>query len=54
VIEFDDADLAKQWWSSPEYAQARAIHHQATISNIILVNGTSYASRHHLEDAMPM
>jgi uncharacterized protein (DUF1330 family) len=41
VIEFEDADQARQWWDSPEYAKARAIHHQATISNIILVNGTS-------------
>jgi uncharacterized protein (DUF1330 family) len=41
LIEFDDADRAKQWWDSPEYAQARAIHQQATISNIILVEGSS-------------
>jgi uncharacterized protein (DUF1330 family) len=41
VIEFEDAEQARQWWDSPEYAEARAIHHQATISNIILVEGTS-------------
>lgn len=39
LIEFDDADQAKQWWDSSEYAQARTIHRQATISNIILVDG---------------
>ena len=38
VIEFDDADQAKQWWHSSEYAWARTIHRQATISNIILVD----------------
>lgn len=41
LIEFDDADQAKQWWDSPEYAEARAIHREATISNIILVGGAS-------------
>jgi uncharacterized protein (DUF1330 family) len=41
VIEFDDAERARQWWSSAEYAEARALHHAATIANIILVDGTS-------------
>jgi uncharacterized protein (DUF1330 family) len=41
VIEFADAEQARQWWNSPEYTEARAIHHQATISNIILVDGAS-------------
>jgi uncharacterized protein (DUF1330 family) len=40
LIEFEDADQAKQWWDSSEYAEARVIHHEATISNIILVEGT--------------
>jgi uncharacterized protein (DUF1330 family) len=39
VIEFDDADHAKQWRDSPEYAEARVIHQEATVSNIILVDG---------------
>lgn len=38
VIEFDDTDQAKQWWDSPEYAEARVIHQEATVSNIILVD----------------
>ena len=41
LIEFDDANQAKQWWDSPEYARARAVHRQATISNIILVDGAA-------------
>ena len=41
LIEFDTADLAKQWWDSSEYAQARAVHRQTTISNIILVDGAA-------------
>jgi uncharacterized protein (DUF1330 family) len=38
LIEFDDADQAKQWWSSPQYAAPRALHRAATISNIILLD----------------
>jgi uncharacterized protein (DUF1330 family) len=41
LIAFADAEHAKQWWDSFEYAQARAIHHEATISNIILVDGAA-------------
>jgi uncharacterized protein (DUF1330 family) len=41
LIEFADADQAKQWWDSPEYARARSIHRRATISNIILVDDSA-------------
>jgi uncharacterized protein (DUF1330 family) len=41
LIEFEDAAQAKQWWDSSDYAEARAIHHDATISNIILVDGAA-------------
>jgi uncharacterized protein (DUF1330 family) len=44
LIEFEDAEQARQWWNSPEYAEAKAIHRQATISNIILVDGTAGSS----------
>jgi uncharacterized protein (DUF1330 family) len=41
LIAFADAAQAKQWWDSADYAQARAIHHAATISNIILLNDSA-------------
>lgn len=41
LIEFDDAQQAKRWWDSPEYAEAKAIHQEVTISNIILVDGAA-------------
>lgn len=41
IIQLNDARQAKRWWDSPEYADAKAIHREATISNIILVAGTS-------------
>jgi uncharacterized protein (DUF1330 family) len=39
LIEFEDAAQARRWWDSAEYAEARSIHQEATISNIILVDG---------------
>jgi uncharacterized protein (DUF1330 family) len=41
IIHFDDALYAKRWWDSPDYAEAKAIHREATIANIILVAGAS-------------
>jgi uncharacterized protein (DUF1330 family) len=41
LIAFDDVERAKQWWDSAEDAEARAIHREATASDIILVDGTS-------------
>lgn len=38
LIEFGDAEQATTWWDSAEYAEARAIHYAATISNIILID----------------
>jgi uncharacterized protein (DUF1330 family) len=38
LIEFGDAEQATTWWDSAEYAEARAIHREATISNIILID----------------
>jgi uncharacterized protein (DUF1330 family) len=37
LIEFGDVGQATTWWDSAEYAEARAIHRQTTISNIILI-----------------
>ena len=28
VVEFPTADLARQWWSSPGYTEAKAIRHR--------------------------
>jgi uncharacterized protein (DUF1330 family) len=39
LIEFADAERARQWWESAEYAEARVVHRQATISNVILIAG---------------
>ncbi|HMJ47363.1 MAG TPA: DUF1330 domain-containing protein [Ferruginibacter sp.] len=39
VVEFPTADLARQWWSSPEYTKAKAIRHRTAHSKMILVEG---------------
>lgn len=41
LIQFADVERAKQWWDSAEYAEARALHHAATISNVILLQCSS-------------
>jgi uncharacterized protein (DUF1330 family) len=46
LIEFEGAEQAKQWWESADYAQAKAIHSQATITNILLVVGASCSAAH--------
>jgi uncharacterized protein (DUF1330 family) len=39
VTEFEDADAARRWYSSPEYTAARAIRQTAATSSFILVEG---------------
>jgi uncharacterized protein (DUF1330 family) len=39
VLEFDDADAARRWYDSPEYAEARAVRQRAARSSMLLVEG---------------
>ena len=39
VLEFPNTELAKKWWSSEEYAPARAIRYATAKSKMILVEG---------------
>jgi uncharacterized protein (DUF1330 family) len=39
VLEFPSAEQAREWWSSPEYEEAKAIRRAASESRIILVEG---------------
>lgn len=39
VLEFDSEQAAREWWDSPEYAEARAIRQQCADSSLILVRG---------------
>jgi uncharacterized protein (DUF1330 family) len=39
VLEFESADRARQWYASPEYAEAKEIRLAASRGNMILVEG---------------
>ncbi|KAB2880241.1 DUF1330 domain-containing protein [bacterium] len=39
VLEFSDVESAKQWWSSPEYADAKAIRQRTAKTKMIVVEG---------------
>jgi uncharacterized protein (DUF1330 family) len=39
VVRFDDAETAKRWWTSPQYAQAKRLRQEATRTNMIVVEG---------------
>ena len=39
VLEFESAERARAWWSSEEYAGARAIRQSSSKTDLILVDG---------------
>lgn len=39
MLEFPTKELAKQWWSSPEYTPAKKIRQGASETKMILVEG---------------
>lgn len=41
VLEFPSIDKANAWWSSPEYAPAKALRQSASETQMIVVEGAS-------------
>ncbi len=39
VLEFPTVEQAKAWWSSPEYAEARAIRWRTARTSMVVVEG---------------
>ena len=39
ILEFDNAETAKQWLESPEYREARSLRQHAATSHTIVVEG---------------
>ena len=37
VLEFPDADIARRWYSSAEYAKARAVRQEVATARLLLV-----------------
>jgi uncharacterized protein (DUF1330 family) len=40
VLEFDSFEQAKRWWSSPEYAEAKALRQSCSDAELIVADGT--------------
>lgn len=39
ILEFDSIAQAKAWLNSPEYSPARRLRHQASRSNMVVIEG---------------
>lgn len=39
ILEFESVQRAKEWWSSEEYSEARALRHQIADAQMIVVEG---------------
>ena len=39
ILEFENADRARAWWSSPEYADAKKLRHATAKTRMLLVEG---------------
>ncbi len=41
ILEFPDAATARRWWSSPAYAEARAIRQATSEGTLVLLDGVN-------------
>jgi uncharacterized protein (DUF1330 family) len=41
LVRFDSMAAARQWWSSPEYAELKRLRQHSTKTNMILVDGSA-------------
>lgn len=39
ILEFPDVESAKAWWSSPEYAEAKALRNSSANTDMLVVEG---------------
>ncbi len=39
IVRFDSMEDARNWWSSPEYAEPKEMRQASTVTNMILVPG---------------
>ena len=42
VVEFPSLEIAKQWWSSKEYAPAKALRQRIATTRMIVVEGLNF------------
>ena len=41
IVRFPDADAARRWWSSPDYAALRQLREASTTTDMVLVEGVA-------------
>lgn len=39
ILEFPDAERARAWWASPEYAEGKALRQAAAETEMLLIEG---------------
>jgi uncharacterized protein (DUF1330 family) len=42
VLEFPSAQVARDWWNSPEYTEARKIRQQCADTRMLMIDGPSF------------
>ena len=42
ILEFADAETARRWWNSPEYAEAKALRQSCSDTDMLLVDGPAF------------
>ena len=42
ILEFADADTARRWWNSPEYAEAKALRQSCAETQMLLVDAIPF------------
>ena len=52
VLEFPSVERARQWWSSPEYAEAKALRQASADTEMLLLEGLSAAAASALAGAL--
>lgn len=46
ILEFPDADAARAWWSSPEYAPGKKLRQSSATTQMLLVEGPPFDPAH--------
>ena len=41
IVEFPSVERAKAWWSSPEYAEAKALRQATSEGSLIIIEGVA-------------
>jgi uncharacterized protein (DUF1330 family) len=45
VLEFPNAERARAWWNSPEYAEAKKLRQSCASTDMVLIEGPAFDPR---------